>query len=152
MIQPFDDEYFMRQALMEAEYASEKNEMPVGAVVVADSTIIARAHNQTELLNDATAHAEMLALTSAAGFFGSKYLDNCTLYVTLEPCVMCIGATYWSQLAKIVFGARDHKRGFMSIENNLNHPKTEIVGGVMALESEKLLKEFFIKIRQRNNR
>lgn len=151
MLQPFDDEYFMRQALMEAQYAAVHNEMPVGAVIVADNTIIARAHNQTEMLNDATAHAEMLALTSAAAFFGSKYLDNCILYVTLEPCLMCIGATYWAQLGKIVFGARDEKRGFQSIDNNLNHPKTEIVGGVMANESQQLLKDFFIKIRKRNN-
>lgn len=150
MIQPYDDEYFMKQALKEAELASEINEMPVGAVIVAGNTIIARAHNQTEMLNDATAHAEILAMTSATAYFGSKYLDNCTLYVTLEPCIMCIGATYWSQLSKIVFGARDVKRGFLSVPSELKHPKTEVISGVMEKESEKMLKEFFRKLRKRN--
>ncbi|XOV66226.1 MAG: nucleoside deaminase [Fluviicola sp.] len=142
MIDPFDDSYFMKQAYLEAEKAFELGEVPVGAVVVANQRVIARAHNLTEQLNDVTAHAEMQAITAAAGFLGGKYLKGCTLYVTLEPCVMCGGALYWSQLDKIVFGARDEKRGAGTV-GNLYHPKTEVVQGIMANESQAILQEFF---------
>jgi tRNA(adenine34) deaminase len=142
MIDPFDDSYFMKQAYLEAEKAFELGEVPVGAVVVANQRVIARAHNLTEQLNDVTAHAEMQAITAAAGFLGGKYLKGCTLYVTLEPCVMCGGALYWSQLDKIVFGARDEKRGAGTL-GNLYHPKTEVIQGVMANECQAILQEFF---------
>lgn len=142
MIKPFDDEYFMRQALKEAEAAFEKDEVPVGAVVVAKDKIIARGHNLTEQLNDVTAHAEMLSITAAAEHLGGKYLQDCTLYVTLEPCVMCAGALHWSQISKIVFGAYDEKRGATQ-HGQLFHPKTEVVGGVLAQEATALMKAFF---------
>lgn len=142
MIDPFDDQYFMKQAFHEAEKAAALGEVPVGAVIVANQRVIARAHNLNEQLNDVTAHAEMQAITAAADFLGGKYLKGCTLYVTLEPCVMCGGALYWSQLDKIVFGARDEKRGASTV-GNLYHPKTQVLGGVMEQESELLLKEFF---------
>ncbi|MCR9171237.1 MAG: nucleoside deaminase [bacterium] len=142
MIDPFDDNYFMKQAYLEAEKAFELGEVPVGAVIVANQRVIARSHNLTEQLNDVTAHAEMQAITAAAGFLGGKYLKGCTLYVTLEPCVMCGGALYWSQLDKIVFGARDEKRGASTV-GNLYHPKTELVGGVMENECQAILQEFF---------
>lgn len=142
MIDPFDDNYFMKQAYLEAEKAYELGEVPVGAVVVANQRIIARAHNLTEQLNDVTAHAEMQAITAAAGFLGGKYLKGCTLYVTLEPCVMCGGALYWSQLDKIVFGASDEKRGASSV-GDLYHPKTEIVQGIMENECQAIMQEFF---------
>ncbi len=125
MESPFTDEYFMKKALQEAEMAFEKGEIPVGAVVVIDNKVIARSHNLTELLNDVTAHAEMQAITSAANYIGGKYLKGCTLYVTLEPCQMCAGALYWSQISRIVFGARDEQRGFMTLGTQL-HPKTEV--------------------------
>lgn len=141
------DEHFMREALKEASYAFEEGETPVGAVLVSNGRIIARAHNQVERLNDPTAHAEILAITSACDMLGSKYLNECTLYVTLEPCSMCAGATYWSQLQKIVFGASDEKRGYSSLNKAMIHPKTEIVKGIMADESSALLKEFFKKLR-----
>ncbi len=147
-INPFTDEYFMKEALKEAEKANRINEIPVGAVVVCDNQIIARAHNYTEALNDVTAHAEMQAFTSAADFLGGKYLDECTLYVTLEPCVMCAGASYWTQLKKIVFGTSEEKRGFLSINDKILHPKTELVKGVLEEECSKLLKDFFKKKRQ----
>lgn len=138
----FTDEYFMKLALQEAEYALEKDEVPVGCIVVFDNRIITRAHNLTETLNDVTAHAEMQAITSAANFLGGKYLQNCTLYVTLEPCVMCAGALSWSQISKVVIGARDEHRGF--INKNLSlHPKTEIVTGVMENECSEIIKSFF---------
>jgi len=139
---PFDDNYFMKRALEEAHIAFEKGEVPVGAVIVVDDRIIARAHNLTELLTDVTAHAEMQAITAASNYLGGKYLNQCTLYVTLEPCVMCSGALYWSQLKKIVYGASDPKRGGLALGVNL-HPKTEIVSGVMKDEASELLKSFF---------
>jgi tRNA(adenine34) deaminase len=142
MENPFNDEYFMKRALQEAELAFEKGEIPVGALIVIDNKIIARTHNLTELLNDVTAHAEMQAITSAANFLGGKYLTGCTLYVTLEPCQMCAGALYWSQISKIVFGASDENRGFEKMGTQL-HPKTNVVRGVLAEESSELMKRFF---------
>lgn len=146
---PFDDTYFMKKALQEAEAAFEKGEVPIGAIIVIDDKIIARAHNLTELLNDVTAHAEMQAITAASNFLGGKYLINCTLYVTLEPCQMCAGALYWSQISKIVYGARDEERGYINLKTTL-HPKTQIVGGVLEEESAQLLKRFFIEKRNLN--
>ena len=138
----FSDEYFMKIALQEAETALEKDEVPIGCIIVSNNRIIARAHNLTETLNDVTAHAEMQAITSAANYLGGKYLQNCTLYVTLEPCVMCCGALNWSQISKVVIGARDEQRGF--INKNLSlHPKTELVTGVMENECSELVKNFF---------
>ncbi|MEH6537057.1 MAG: nucleoside deaminase [Psychroserpens sp.] len=145
----FDDTYFMKKALQEAEEAFEKGEIPVGAVIVINDRIIARAHNLTELLNDVTAHAEMQAITAAANFLGGKYLTNCTLYVTLEPCQMCAGALYWSQISKIVYGTRDEERGCIALHTKL-HPKTKMVGGVLADEASALLKRFFIEKRNLN--
>lgn len=139
----------MKKALQEAEMAFEKNEVPVGAVIVVDNQIIARAHNLTELLNDVTAHAEMQAITAAANFLGGKYLNGCTLYVTLEPCQMCGGALYWSQISKVVFAARDENRGFIKMGTQL-HPKTVVQGGVLETEAEALLKRFFIEKRNLN--
>ena len=147
-INPFTDEYFMKEALKEAEKAMLLDEVPVGAVVVCDNQIIARTHNYTEALNDVTAHAEMQAFTSAADFLGGKYLEECVLYVTLEPCVMCAGASYWTRLKKIVFGASDEKRGFLSVNETIIHPKTEVIKGVLDNECSKLLKDFFKKKRQ----
>ena len=142
MENPFNDTYFMKKALQEAEMAFDKGEIPVGAIIVINNTIIARSHNLTELLHDVTAHAEMQAITAAANFLGGKYLKECTLYVTLEPCQMCAGALYWSQISKIVFGARDEQRGFMTMGTQL-HPKTEVVSGVLAQEAGALMKRFF---------
>ena len=142
----FTDEYFMKKALVEAENAFEKGEIPVGAIIVVDNRVIARSHNLTEMLHDVTAHAEMQAITAAANFIGGKYLKGCTLYVTLEPCQMCAGALYWSQISKIVFGARDEQRGFMTLGTQL-HPKTEVVSGVMADQCAQLMKDFFKKRR-----
>ena len=149
MQNPFDDAYFMRKALQEAEVAYDKGEIPVGAVIVIEDRIIARAHNLTELLTDVTAHAEMQAITAASNFLGGKYLLNCTLYVTLEPCQMCAGALYWTQISKIVYGASDPDRGCSALKTKL-HPKTVMVGGVLAEESAKLLKRFFIEKRNLN--
>ncbi|WP_458627919.1 nucleoside deaminase [Winogradskyella sp. PC D3.3] len=149
MINPFDDTYFMKKALQEAEKAYEKGEIPVGAVIVVEDRIIARTHNLTELLNDVTAHAEMQAITSAANFLGGKYLNKCTLYVTLEPCQMCAGALYWSQISKIVYGASDEQRGFKTMGAQL-HPKTEVVSGILAEEAASLMKRFFIEKRNLN--
>ena len=143
----FKDEYFMKEALKQAQRAFDMGEVPVGAVVVANKRIIARAYNQTEQLNDVTAHAEMLALTAAFNHLGAKYLNECTLYVTLEPCVMCAGAQYWAQLGKLVYGTPDKSRGFSLHEKNLLHPRTEVVSGLFAQESEALLKRFFAKLR-----
>ena len=151
MLTPPDDSYFMGEALKEAQKGLEEGEVPVGAVIVAGGQIIGRAHNQTERLNDATAHAEMMAMTSAESHLGSKYLSDCTLYVTLEPCVMCIGASYWTQIAKLVYGAADQKRGYTRVSKELKHPKTEVVSGVLAAESEKLLSLFFKNIRDRRS-
>lgn len=147
MENPFNDTYFMKKALQEAETAFEKGEIPVGAVIVVDNKIIARTHNLTELLHDVTAHAEMQAITSAANFLGGKYLKGCTLYVTLEPCQMCAGALYWSQISKIVFGARDEQRGFITMGTQL-HPKTEVVSGVLAQEASDLMLRFFASKRK----
>ena len=143
----FTDEYFMKKALQEAEMAFEQGEIPVGAVVVVNNTVIARSHNLTEMLNDVTAHAEMQSITAAANYLGGKYLKDCTLYVTLEPCQMCAGALYWSQISKIVFGARDEHRGFMTMGTKL-HPKTTVVSGVMADEASDLMKRFFLERRK----
>jgi tRNA(adenine34) deaminase len=134
----------MKEALKEAQKAFEKDEVPVGAVVVANNMVIARAHNLTELLKDVTAHAEMQAITAAANFLGSKYLQDCSLYVTLEPCVMCAGALSWSQIKEIIFGASDKKRGYTQISQKIIHPKTSVVSGIMEKESEELLKRFFL--------
>jgi len=142
----FTDEYFMKKALQEAEIAFEKDEIPVGAVIVVNDTIIARTHNLTELLHDVTAHAEMQAITSAANFLGGKYLKGCTLYVTLEPCQMCAGALYWSQISKIVFGATDSKRGYKTLGTQI-HPKTEVVSGILEKECAELMTSFFHKKR-----
>jgi len=147
MINPFDDNYFMRKALQEAEIALAKGEVPVGAVIVCKDQIIAKGHNQVETLNDATAHAEMLAFTAATNFLGSKYLKDCTLYVTLEPCQMCAGAAFWAQIGKIVFSASDEQRGFQHWHCKV-HPKTEVTGGILADESEALLKTFFSRMRK----
>lgn len=136
-------EYFMNEALKEAQKAFDADEVPVGAVVVHNGRIIARAHNLTERLNDVTAHAEMQAITSAASFIGGKYLGECILYVTLEPCVMCAGALFWSQVSGVVFGASDEKRGYRLQQNNLLHPKTTVINGVLAEQSSALVKKFF---------
>ena len=138
----FTDEYFMKKALQEAEIAFNKGEIPVGAIVVIDNRIIAKSHNLTEILNDVTAHAEMQSITAAANFLGGKYLKDCTLYVTLEPCQMCAGALYWSQISKIVFGAFDLQRGFTAMGTKL-HPKTIVVSGVLAEEASQLMQDFF---------
>ncbi len=147
MENPFTDEYFMKKALHEAEMAFEKDEIPVGALIVIDNKVIARGHNLTEMLNDVTAHAEMQAITAAANFLGGKYLTGCTLYVTLEPCQMCAGALYWSQISKIVYGASDENRGFTTMGTQL-HPKTTVVRGVLSNEASELLKRFFDKRRK----
>ncbi len=147
MINPFTDDYFMKKALQEAELAFEKGEIPVGAVIVIDNKVIARGHNLTEILVDVTAHAEMQAITAAANFLGGKYLKDCTLYVTLEPCQMCAGALYWSQISKIVFGASDEHRGFVKMGTQL-HPKTTVVSGIMAEEASELMKRFFVEKRK----
>lgn len=145
----FNDTYFMKKALQEAETAFEQGEVPVGAVIVAKNRIIGRAHNLTEQLHDVTAHAEMQAITAAANFLGGKYLTGCTLYVTLEPCQMCAGALYWSQISKIVYAAPDLERGYSVMRTTL-HPKTEVVNGVMEKEASDLLKRFFIQKRNLN--
>ena len=139
----FSDQYFMKQAFVEAQKALDKNEVPVGAIVVCNNQIIARAHNLTETLKDVTAHAEMLAITSAAEYLGSKYLNECTLYVTLEPCVMCAGALSWSQIKRIVYGASDEKRGYSRCTPSLLHPKTEIITGIMKDECRDIVQSFF---------
>ncbi len=149
MVLPFDDTYYMKKALQEAEAAFEKGEVPIGAVIVVQDRIIARAHNLTEQLNDVTAHAEMQAITAAANFLGGKYLKGCTLYVTLEPCQMCAGALYWSQISKIVYAAKDIERGCGAMGTKL-HPKTKIVGGILEEEASNLLKRFFIQRRNLN--
>ena len=149
MIQPFDDTYFMKKALQEAQEAFDKDEIPVGAIIVIKDRIIARAHNLTERLNDVTAHAEMQAITAAANFLGGKYLKDCTLYVTLEPCQMCAGALYWSQISRIVYAARDEQSGCINLNTKL-HPKTKIEGGILAEEASDLMKRFFIEKRNLN--
>lgn len=142
-MEPFNDEYFMQRAIAEAKLANAEGEIPVGVVVVSQNRIIARSHNLTETLNDVTAHAEMQAITAAANLLGGKYLNDCTLYVTLEPCVMCAGALAWAQIGKIVYGASDDKRGFRKFAPNALHPKTEIISGVLEAECSKLITDFF---------
>ncbi|MDD4631732.1 MAG: nucleoside deaminase [Proteiniphilum sp.] len=142
-----DDEYFMRQALQEAHKAFDKGEVPVGAVMVSGQRIIARAHNLTEILNDVTAHAEMQAITAAANVMGGKYLTDCTLYVTVEPCPMCAGALRWAQISRVVYGAPDEKRGYSRISTHLLHPKTSVTSGIMADDCADLMKLFFARFR-----
>ena len=148
MIDPYNDEYFMRQALLEANKAAEKNEVPVGAIIACNNQIIARAHNLTEQLTDVTAHAEIQAITAAAQYLGAKYLKSCTMYVTLEPCKMCAGALYWSQIDKVVFGARDEERGAGTVTPPLYHPTTLVVNGTLKEECKMILKDFFKKKRR----
>lgn len=148
-ITPFDDTYFMQKAFAEAEHAYEKGEIPVGVVVVINNRIIARGHNLTETLNDVTAHAEMQAITAAANFLGGKYLKDCTMYVTLEPCQMCAGALYWSQLSRLVFAAADEQRGYRAMGAKL-HPKTRVSHGTLEIEASGLLKRFFLEKRNLN--
>lgn len=148
MIELYTDEYFMGEALKEAHKAMDRDEVPVGAVVVCKNKIIARGHNQTEQLADATAHAEMIAVTSASSFLGSKYLNECSLYVTLEPCIMCAGALNWVQLQKLVFGSKDIQRGYSLLKNPVLHPKTEVVNGIKADECAALVLQFFKRLRE----
>lgn len=143
MIQDKSDEYFMKEALKEAQRAFDVNEIPIGAVIVSEGKIIARAHNLTERLNDVTAHAEMQAFTAAAEYLGGKYLHQCTLYVTIEPCVMCSGASYWTQIDKIVIGAKDSKRGASRLDVKLTHPKTKLKTGVLEKECASIMQKFF---------
>ncbi len=147
MLNLFSDEAFMREALKEARLAMEEDEIPIGAVIVSANRVIARAHNLTERLNDVTAHAEMQAFTSAANFLGGKYLKDCTLYVTIEPCPMCAGASFWTQIGRVVYGARDDKRGFTLLSSSLLHPRTRVSSGVMETECSDLMSEFFRKKR-----
>ena len=142
-INPYSDEYFMRQALQEAQLAFEEDEVPVGCIITCRNKVIARTHNLTETLHDVTAHAEMQAITAAAEALGGKYLDTCTLYVTVEPCIMCAGAIGWSQMGRVVYGACDEKRGFENFAPKAFHPKTEVVSGVLENECAELMKNFF---------
>ncbi|HJX72365.1 MAG TPA: nucleoside deaminase [Bacteroidales bacterium] len=144
----YTDEYFMKEALKEAEKAMMRDEIPVGAVIVYKNQVIGRAHNLTEALNDVTAHAEMQAFTAAAGTMGGKYLTECTLFVTLEPCIMCAGASFWTQIGRIVYGAADEERGFTRIRKKILHPKTQVLAGVLEQECSKILKDFFRKKRK----
>lgn len=139
----YSDAYFMNEALKEAKKAFEADEVPVGAVIVAENKIIARGHNLTQQLNDVTAHAEMQTITSATNYIGGKYLNDCTLYVTLEPCLMCAGALYWSHISKIVYGASDEKKGYTKINQSVLHPKTVVEKGILENECSQLLKDFF---------
>ncbi len=148
MMEPGTDEYYMHMALAEAARATERDEVPVGAVIVAGKSIIARAHNLTETLNDPTAHAEMQAITAATSFLGGKYLTDCTIYVTVEPCVMCAGALAWSQISTLVYGAPDPKKGFTTTGVAILHPKTEVRSGVLPGECSDLMKKFFRKKRE----
>ncbi|MCP3659026.1 MAG: nucleoside deaminase [Bacteroidetes bacterium] len=147
MLNDRDHEYFMKEALKEARKALDKKEIPIGAIIVENNKIIARAHNQVETLNDATAHAEMIALTSAFAYRNSKYIPDCEIYITLEPCIMCSYATHLAHISKIIYGADDHKKGFLTINQNLLHPKTEVIKGIMKIECQKLLKDFFDNLR-----
>ena len=142
-INPYSDEYFMKQALQEAQLAFEEDEVPVGCIITCRDKVIARTHNLTETLHDITAHAEIQAITAAAEALGGKYLDTCTLYVTVEPCIMCAGAIGWSQMGRVVYGARDEKRGFENFAPKAFHPKTEVVSGVLENECAELMKNFF---------
>ena len=139
----FSDEFFMRQAIEEAKKAKKKDEVPIGAVIVCQNQIIARAHNLCESLNDATAHAEMQAFTSASNYLSSKYLNDCRLFVTLEPCVMCAGASYWVRISEIIFGAADNKKGFLTLNPNILHPSTKVKKGIYENECSQMLKDFF---------
>ena len=147
MLSIHSDDYFMKEAFREATFAAENGEVPVGAVIVCENRIIARGSNRTEQLGDITAHAEIIAITAASDFLGSKYLTDCTLYVTLEPCAMCAGALYWSQISRVVYGASDEKRGFMRFGKGMLHPHTKLSYGVMELDCKKLLQDFFQKKR-----
>lgn len=147
MTSDFLDNYFMAEALRMAQVAYEEGEIPVGAIVVIGERIIGKGYNQTERLKDVTAHAEMLAITAASEYLGGKYLQDCTLYVTLEPCVMCAGALYWTQMKRVVFGASDEKRGFLKLGKNVLHPKTQLKTGILADESQALLLKFFKGLR-----
>lgn len=151
MLDVFTDDYFMKQALLEAQKAYDQGEVPVGAVVVSDGRIIARAHNSTEKLTDVTAHAELIAITAAASHLGNKYLKDCALYVTLEPCVMCAGALAWAQVGRLVYGASDDAKGFMKIGKSLLHPKTKLEFGIANEQCSELLKSFFQRQRQLSN-
>ena len=146
-IDPSNDKHYMSEAMKEARKALERDEVPIGAVIVCRDRIIARAHNLTETLNDVTAHAEMQAFTAASNYLGRKYLDDCTLYVTLEPCIMCAGACFWTQLGRLVYGAPDEKRGYRAYANNVLHPKTQVTGGVLQDECSQILKDFFTRKR-----
>ena len=148
MINLHTDEYYMKEALKEAQKAYDLDEIPIGAVIVSNNRVIARAHNFTEHLNDVTAHAEMQAFTSAANHIGGKYLTDCTIYVTLEPCLMCAGASYWTQISKIVYGAKDTKRGYSKYAENILHPSCQITGGVLKEECAEILKKFFTEKRK----
>ncbi|MFZ1749513.1 MAG: nucleoside deaminase [Saprospiraceae bacterium] len=143
MLTVFSDDYFMGQAIKEAEKAAASGEVPVGAVIVCQQQIIARAHNQTQLLNDVTAHAEIIAITAASSYLGSKYLNGCTLFVTLEPCIMCAGALYWSKIDKLVYGASDEKRGFMKYGKELLHPSTKLEFGIKHDQCSHMMSSFF---------
>ncbi len=143
------DEFFMKEALKEAYKALQLDEVPIGAIVVCNGRIIGRGHNLTEQLNDVTAHAEMQAFTAASNYLGAKYLKDCTLYVTVEPCIMCAGASFWTQISRIVFGAFDPQRGFMQINQRITHPRTEIISGIKEVECSTLVKEFFKKKRNK---
>ncbi|WP_395810208.1 nucleoside deaminase [Daejeonella sp.] len=143
------DHFFMKEALKEAQKALALDEVPIGAVIVHAGRIIGRGHNLTEQLNDVTAHAEMQAFTAAANYTGGKYLKDCTLYVTIEPCVMCAGASYWTQISRIVYGARDEKRGFSHVSDQIIHPKTEVLSEVRSEEAASLMKDFFISKRNK---
>lgn len=147
MLSAYSDDHFMKAAIKEAKIAFESGEVPVGALITYNNQIIAKAHNLTETLNDVTAHAEMQAFTSAADFIGGKYLHDCTLYVTLEPCIMCAGASYWTQIGRIVFGAYDPKRGYSKVKKLITHPKTKIIGGVLKEDCSQLLSHFFTEKR-----
>lgn len=149
MLTIHSDEHFMKEALKQAELALRDEEVPVGAVIVCNNRIIARAYNQTEKLVDSTAHAEMLAITAAFNYLGAKYLPDCSIYVTLEPCVMCAGALYWSQIGKLIYSAKDHKRGFSNFNMGLLHPKTEVSHGILAQDSKQILDKFFNSIRNK---
>ncbi|MBK6363829.1 MAG: nucleoside deaminase [Saprospiraceae bacterium] len=150
MLSIYSDEYFMKQAMAEAEKAAEAEEIPIGAVIVCQNRIIARAFNQTEKLHDVTAHAEIIAITAASEYLGNKYLKDCTLYVTLEPCLMCAGALNWSQISKIVYGASDEKKGFMRYGKELLHPKTKLEFGIFHEECSEMVRNFFEKKRKKN--
>ncbi|MCF8228921.1 MAG: nucleoside deaminase [Bacteroidales bacterium] len=148
MLKPLTHEFFMEQALKEAQKAFDQDEVPIGAVITVNDMVIARAHNYTEHLNDVTAHAEMQAFTAASNYLGGKYLDECTLYVTVEPCVMCAGASYWAQIGRIVYGAKDEKKGYSLIHDPLLHPKTKVIPGIMEKECGALMREFFRRKRR----